>query len=52
MMVSATGARQEPDPTTGYDATDALKSANLVVRFLLELYATGRVGLLGCATLT
>ena len=48
-MVSATGAWQEPDPTTGCYAMDALKSANLAVRSLLELYATGRGGVLGCA---
>jgi hypothetical protein len=28
---------------------DALKSANLAMRLLLELYATGRAGLLRCA---
>ncbi len=46
MMVSAAGARQEPDSTTGCDAMDALKSANLAVRFLLEL-CLGALGLLG-----
>jgi hypothetical protein len=37
MMASAAGARQEPDWTTGCDAMDGLPSANVAVRFLLEL---------------
>ena len=49
MMVGAAGARQEPDSTTGCGAMDALKSANLAVRFLLELCALAALALRGCA---
>src|SRR4029450_3298076 len=50
MTAGAVGARQEPDSTTGCDATDASKPANLAVRVLLELCAPATLGGLGART--
>src|SRR4029450_272363 len=52
MTAGAVGARQEPDSTTGCDATDASKPANLAVRVLLELCAPATLGVLGARTRT